>query len=103
MEEELMTPHDVVTTLMSLATRAGGVWRQDACGVTRSETTIPALVHTEAYAPATTRRRVLFIGGLSGHANDAALTLQALEAYLHAGSPVMDHVALSAVPVGNID
>ena len=98
-----MTPHDVITTLTSLAARAGGVWRQDACGVTRSETAIPALVHTEAYAPATTRRRVLLIGGLSGHAGDAALTLQALEAYLNAGSPVMDHVALSAVPVGNID
>ncbi|WP_143308634.1 hypothetical protein [Candidatus Entotheonella palauensis] len=50
-----------------------------------------------------TRRRVLLIGGLSGHADDAALALQAPEAYLHAGSPVTERVALSAVPVGNID
>lgn len=98
-----MTPHDVVTTLTSLATRAGGFWRQDACGVTRSETAIPALLHADAYTPVTPRRRVLLIGGLSGHADDAALALRALEVYLHAGASVTDHVALSAVPVGNID
>ncbi len=98
-----MTPQDVVTTLAALATRAGGFWRQDACGVPRSETAIPALVHADAYSPATPRRRVLLIGGLSGHADDAALALQALEAYLDAGSSVTDRVALSTVPVGNID
>ncbi|WP_089719277.1 hypothetical protein [Candidatus Entotheonella palauensis] len=98
-----MTPHDVVTTLTSLAARAGGFWHQDACGVTRSETAIPALVHTDAYTPETPRQRVLLIGGLSGHADDAALALQALEAYLSAGSTVTARVALSAVPVGNID
>lgn len=98
-----MTPHDITTTLTSLATRAGGFWRQDTCGVTRSETAIPALVHADAYAPATSRHRVLLIGGLSGDVDDAALTLQALNAYLNAGSSVTDRVALSAVPVGNID
>jgi rhamnogalacturonyl hydrolase YesR len=98
-----MTPHEVATALTSMVTRAGGFWYLDACGVTRSATVIPALVHTEAYAPVTTRRRVLFIGGLSGRADDAALTLQALEAYLNAASPVADRLALSAVPVGNMD
>ncbi len=98
-----MTPHDIVTTLTSLVTRAGGFWRQDACGVTRSETAIPSLVHIDAYTPATPRRRALLIGGLSGHDDDTALALQALESYLNADSPVTDHVALSAVPVGNID
>jgi len=98
-----MTPHDVTTALTSMISRAGGFWHQDACGVTRSETVIPALVHTDAYAPATPRRRVLLIGGLSGHADDAALTLQALEAYLNSASSVVDRIALSAVPVGNMD
>jgi rhamnogalacturonyl hydrolase YesR len=103
MEEEFMTPRDVVTALTSMVTRAGRIWYQDACGVTRSETAIPALVHMDAYTPVTPRRRVLLIGGLSGHADDAALTLQALEAYLHADSTVADRIALSAVPVGNMD
>jgi hypothetical protein len=73
-----MTPHDVLTTLTALVAHAGGFWRQEACGVTRSETAIPALLHTDAYAPATTRRRLLLIGGLSGRDDDAALALQAL-------------------------
>lgn len=98
-----MTPHDVIATLSSLMTRAGGLWHQDACGVTRSATAIPALVHQDAYAPQTLRRRVLLIGGLSGHADDAALALQALDIYLSAGASLTNRVALSAVPVGNID
>lgn len=98
-----MTPHDVAATLSSLVTRAGGFWRQDACGVTRSATAVPALVHQDAYAPETPRRRVLLIGGLSGQADDAALAFQALDIYLNAGASLTGHVALSAVPVGNID
>ena len=98
-----MTPHDVVIALADLVTRAGGAWRQDACGVTRSEMMIPALAHVDAYMPAAPRRRVLVVGGLSGFADDAALALQALDAYLQAGASVMDRVALSAIPVGNID
>ena len=98
-----MTPHDVVAALAVLVTRAGGAWRQDACGVTRSATMVPALAHADAYAPASPRRRVLLVGGLSGLADDAALALQALDAYLNAGPSVMERVALSAIPVGNID
>ena len=40
--------------LQALITRAPRVWKRSACGVTRSETAIPALVHTDAYAPTTT-------------------------------------------------
>ena len=49
----------VNATLQALVTRASGVWTLDACGVTRSQTAIPALVHQEAYAPVTPRLRVL--------------------------------------------
>ncbi len=69
----------------------------------RNATAIPALVHQHAYAPETSQRRVLLIGGLSGHADDAALALQALDIYLNAGASLTDRVALSAVPVVNID
>ncbi len=98
-----MTPHNVVATLSSLVTRAGGFWHQDACGVTRSAAAIPALVHENAYMPITSQRRVLLVGGLSGHVDDVALSLEALDIYLNAGAALTNRVALSAVPVGNID
>ena len=54
----------VNATLQALAARATDVWTLDACGVTRSQTPIPALVHRDAYAPTTpctrlARRRAL--------------------------------------------
>src|SRR5262249_58943802 len=55
----------VNATLQALAARAAHVWTLDACGVTRSQTPIPALVHRDAYAPTTPRTRVLLVGGLS--------------------------------------
>jgi hypothetical protein len=98
-----MEPQRVNATLQALAARAAGLWSLDACGVTRSRTTIPALVHQDAYAPSTSRARVLLIGGLAGRQEDVTLALQALEAYLEAGEPLLRRLALSAVPCGNPD
>src|SRR5215475_12520728 len=89
--------------LQALVTRASGAWTLDACGVTRSQTAIPALVHQDAYVPVTSRTRVLLIGGLSGHSTDVTLALSALEAYLEAGERLGEALALSAVPCGNPD
>jgi hypothetical protein len=56
----------VNATLQGLVARAADVWTLDACGVTRSQTPLPALVHREAYAPTTSRPRVLLVGGFVG-------------------------------------
>lgn len=100
-----MEPHrlSVNATLHALATRAADLWTLDACGVTRAQTAIPALVHRDAYAPTTTRTRVTLISGLSGRPEDVTLACQALEAYLTAGERLHARVALSAVPCGNPD
>src|SRR2546428_9486246 len=89
--------------LQALVTRASGGWRLDACGVTHSQTAIPALVHQDAYIPVTPRMRVVLIGGLSGRSADVTLALSALEAYLAAGARLGEVLALSAVPCGHPD
>ena len=100
-----MTSHGTTihTTVQSFAARVPDIWRLDACGVTRTETPIPVLVHRNAYVPSTPHRRVLLLGGLSGHSDDATLAFRALEAYIDAGARLTDTVALSAVPVANPD
>jgi rhamnogalacturonyl hydrolase YesR len=91
------------TALQALITRAPEVWALDACGITRTQTAIPALLHREAYVPTTPRTRLLLMGGLWGQQADVALVLQALELYLTAGERLMRALALSAVPCGNPD
>lgn len=93
----------IKTALEALQARATDLWTLDACGVTRTQTPIPALVHHEAYAPTSARLRVLLIGGMSGRADDVTLALQALEAYVAAGPALHQRLALSAVPCVNPD
>jgi rhamnogalacturonyl hydrolase YesR len=100
-----MEPHSlpVNATLQALAARAGDVWTLDACGVTRSQTPIPALVHRDAYAPATPRTRVLLVSGFSGRLHDVTLAYNVLAAYVEAGNRLGQTLALSAVPCANPD
>ncbi len=100
MEHHGISVHAVLPALVA---HAVDVWSLDACGVTRSQTPIPALVHRDAYTPVTARTRVLLVGGLSGHPQDVTLAINALEAYLTAGARLGTTVALSAVPCGNPD
>jgi hypothetical protein len=93
----------VNATLQGLAARAADVWTLDACGVTRSQTPIPALVHRDAYVPITPRARVLLIGGLSGRPEDVALAYNVLEAYVETRDRLGQTLALSALPCGNPD
>ncbi len=93
---------NVKATLEDLMAEAGGIWRLDACGVTRPETPIPAVLHLEAYAPSTGKARVLLVGGLSARPQDAQQAVWALEAYLDTAG-VRDRVALSGVPCVNMD
>lgn len=91
------------TSLQALLTRAPGLWTVEACGVTRAQTAMLALVHHNAYAPTTSQARVLLVGGLSGQADDVGLVYRALEAYLAAGVALHNELALSAIPCGNPD
>ena len=93
----------VNATLQALAARAADVWTLDACGVTRSQTPIPALVHRDAYTPTTPCTRVLLVGGLSGRPEDVNLACNTLEAYVESGDHLGRTLALSAVPCGNAD
>jgi rhamnogalacturonyl hydrolase YesR len=93
----------VNATLQALAARAADVWTLDVCGVTRSQTPIPGLVHRDAYAPTPPRTRILLVGGLSGRLEDVTLAYNVLEAYVKAGNRLGQTLALSAVPCGNPD
>ncbi len=93
----------VNAALQALVARAADVWTLDACGVTRSQTPMAALVHRDAYTPVAPRTRVLLVGGLSGHPKDVTLAVNAVEAYLAAGDRLGHTVALSAVPCANPD
>jgi hypothetical protein len=94
---------NLASAVQSLVARASGIWSLSACGITRSETAIPALVHADAYLPATPRTRVLLMSGLSGRGEEMDLAIQALNAYLDAGAPLTNSIALSAVPMANPD
>ena len=57
----------------ALVTHTPGFWQLDACGVTRTERQIPALMHGAAQPPTGERIQLVLIGGLSGTQEDADL------------------------------
>ena len=91
----------VNAAIQSLAQGSQGSWRLSACGVTSGLRSIPALVHTDAYAAETERSRVALVSGLSGNAGDAALGLRALQWSAGGGSPASGNIALTGVPLAN--
>ena len=54
--------------IQALAAEHPHLWTTDACGVTRSDTQIPVLLHPDAYVPDTARARVLLLSGLTAEA-----------------------------------
>ena len=89
--------------LDALVSEHAGIWMLDACGVTRSETRIPALIHPDAYVPETDRTRVLLLSGLTGTEEGVESGLRVLESYGERGESVRRDVALSAIPCANPD
>ena len=89
--------------IQALASENPDLWTLDACGVTRSETQIPALLHPDAYVPDTDRTRVLMISGLSGRTEGVDNGFSALESYAGRGESLERDVALSAIPCANPD
>ena len=94
---------DLRQALETLALARPGFWSRAACGVTRSHTSIPALLDRNAYTADTPRARVLLVGGLSGAAADVDMALHALELYAGGGDALALRVGLSAVPCANPD
>ncbi|MDP6548830.1 MAG: glycoside hydrolase family 88 protein [Dehalococcoidia bacterium] len=94
---------DLIASLDSLVRRGRGRWTRSACGVTRSEREIPALLDHDAYLPATSRARVLLVSGLSGRPDDVAQAVRALGFFTAGGPQLAGQIALSAVPCGNPD
>ena len=79
------------------------MWTRSACGVTRCQREIPALLDRDAYLPSARRARVLLVSGLSGRTSDVARAVAALDLFASSGQRFAGDVALSAVPCGNPD
>ncbi|MCY3711358.1 MAG: glycoside hydrolase family 88 protein [Caldilineaceae bacterium] len=94
-----MTLDEQIEDLLS---QAPGFWHLDACGVTRSERQIPALLHGVDQPPAGERLQLVLIGGLSGRQEDADAALAALHSYRTAPG-LSGRYALSAAPCANPD
>ena len=94
---------DLGAALRNLMARAADCWSLQACGVTRAQTSIPALVHRDAYAASAPGSRVLLVAGLTAQPDDVNLALRTLEIYLGAGDRLKQTLALSAVPCVNPD
>ena len=89
---------DVRAALGTLTQATPGLWSLSACGVTRSQSRIPALVDEDAYTPSSKRVRVLLVSGLSGERQDVELSLQVLEHFARQGDGLSKRIGLSAVP-----
>lgn len=77
--------------------------QRSAVGVTRRQTIIAALITADDLDYATSKTRILLVGGLDGSAASAANTLAALQ-WLYSSSeaePLRRRFAVSAVPVAN--
>ena len=94
---------NLAARIQTLANEYSHLWTVDACGVTRSETQIPALLHADAYVPDTDRARVLLLGGLSGRSEGVENGFRVLESYASEGEALQREVALSAIPCANPD
>ena len=89
--------------LDSLVQRRPSLWTRSACGVTRCQREIPALLDRDAYIPSARRARVLLVSGLSGRTSDVARAIVSLDLFASSGQRFAPEVALSAVPCGNPD
>ena len=87
----------------TLANEHPHLWTADACGVTRSDAQIPALLHPDAYVPDTDRARILLLSGLTDRSEDIENGFRVLEDYARRGESLQRDVALSAIPCANPD
>ena len=86
-----------------LRSATGIPWRLDACGVTRSGSAIPVLLHPDASDPDSMSIRVLLIGGLSGRPGDVDVARTAAELLPRKAREAGVDLAVSVIPVANPD
>ena len=82
-----------------LAGAPGANWLRSACGVTRGDRDIIALVDRDAYAMDIDRIRVLLVGGLSGTPEDVGIAVRAARSI--AQKSHRSGIALTCVPCAN--
>ena len=87
----------------AIASEHADLWTLDACGVTRSDSQIPVLLHPDAYVPETDRTRVLLLSGLTGRSEGVENGFKVLESYTGRGESLEGDVALSAIICANPD
>jgi rhamnogalacturonyl hydrolase YesR len=78
-------------------------WNLDACGITRSGSVIPALVHPDANDPDATAMRVVLIGGLRGRSEDVETARIAAELLPLLARDSGVELVLSVIPAANPD
>jgi rhamnogalacturonyl hydrolase YesR len=78
-------------------------WILDACGITRSGSAIPVLIHPDASNMMSTGIRVVLIGGLNGRSEDVDATRIAAEQLPGMARGAGVDLVLSVIPVGNPD
>ena len=76
-------------------------WSLDACGITRSGSVIPALIHPESNNPAAKGIRVVLIGGLRGRSADVEVARIAAEILPRLARSAGVELILSVIPVAN--
>ena len=95
------TSYDQLLELIdSIRVRTSLPWADDACGITRQDTPIAALVHPDTYSDESDRHRVLLLGGLRGSSDDADAVASALESYA-TNRKLRNRIALSVIPCAN--
>ena len=94
-----MTIEMLESEVAGLASANGDLWTLSACGVTRAERRMHALIDHDAYEQDTDRVRVLLVGGMSGSPEDVAVALEGL--WHFAAGRYREGVALSAAPCAN--
>lgn len=87
----------------ALAEDRSDLWTSSACGVTRSQRPIPALLHRDAYGASPRQTRMLIVAGLSAHSPDVELALAAARDYTLPGGWTPNAIALTIVPCANPD
>ena len=92
----------IMESIDSLRSRTSLPWKDDACGITRQDTSIVALVHPDAYSEKSDRHRVLLLSGLRGSPDDTDAMASALESYA-ANRKLRNRIALSVIPCANPD
>ena len=94
-----ITIEDLESEVAELASANPDIWTLSACGVTRAERRMLALVDHDAYEPDADRVRVLLVGGVSGTPDDVQVAMEALRHF--AAGRYREGMALSAVPCAN--